>query len=278
MQAPTSMTLPTAPGINFHRHEIPAWLQTRYIETGYRANLNFLQCFTSIFSVHNEVVAIWTHLLPALVFGGLTASFFFSNHRHSALFAQTSFSFTLVFTASAFMHTFNPINEEWHLWTLGLDWAAIAFVIYGVGHSLSSLVYYHDPRRQDMWKLAFAVPCSAFASIASWGGFHYLPQVTKISLVLLPSLAILAFGFDLCHRLPSHELQIVKDVMRVPLLLTISGILVYGAQFPERQFQDINFDMTRGHHLYHHVWSSAFAFIYLRNTWKWAQKIGIKHY
>ncbi len=42
-----------------------------FIRTGYRHQLNVLSCLRSTFSLHNETVNIWTHLLGFVFFSGL---------------------------------------------------------------------------------------------------------------------------------------------------------------------------------------------------------------
>lgn len=53
-----------------HWDELPKWLQTDlYIRYGYRRELGSLKaCFWSLFYVHNELVNIWSHLLPGALF------------------------------------------------------------------------------------------------------------------------------------------------------------------------------------------------------------------
>ena len=53
--------------------EIPHWYQdNRIITSGYRPLLySSCACLKSVFSLHNETLNIWTHLLPATTFTGL---------------------------------------------------------------------------------------------------------------------------------------------------------------------------------------------------------------
>jgi len=47
-------------------HEVPVWMQHAGILTGYRQPQKTLRaCATTIFSLHNESINIWTHLLAA---------------------------------------------------------------------------------------------------------------------------------------------------------------------------------------------------------------------
>jgi hypothetical protein len=55
--------------------ELPAWMKKDpRIRRGYREELrNVWNCFLSLFYVHNEFVNIWSHLLPAIVYGTILA-------------------------------------------------------------------------------------------------------------------------------------------------------------------------------------------------------------
>jgi adiponectin receptor len=55
--------------------ELPAWMKKDpRIRRGYREELrNVWNCFLSLFYVHNEFINIWSHLLPAIVYGTILA-------------------------------------------------------------------------------------------------------------------------------------------------------------------------------------------------------------
>ena len=51
-------------------HEIPSWMiDSHHLKSGYRhPDLSFMECFFSIFRLHNETFNIWTHFLGAIFF------------------------------------------------------------------------------------------------------------------------------------------------------------------------------------------------------------------
>jgi Haemolysin-III related len=53
-----------------HWDELPQWMQKDpYIRRGYRRQLDsFRACFWSLFYPHNELINIWSHLLPAMFY------------------------------------------------------------------------------------------------------------------------------------------------------------------------------------------------------------------
>lgn len=57
----------------FHFADLPVWMQVDpTIQRGYRRQLNSFQaCFWSLFYSHNELINVWSHLLPGVLFLGL---------------------------------------------------------------------------------------------------------------------------------------------------------------------------------------------------------------
>ncbi len=70
------------------------------IHTGYRINFNSIsKLFRSLFMVHNEVVNIWSHLLPLLVFIVLLISFWtvIDDHQFKMKMSEHKEDFDKVF-------------------------------------------------------------------------------------------------------------------------------------------------------------------------------------
>lgn len=57
--------------------DLPRWMQIDpYIRRGYRRELNsFYACLRSLFYSHNELINIWSHLIPALVYLAMLMGF-----------------------------------------------------------------------------------------------------------------------------------------------------------------------------------------------------------
>jgi hypothetical protein len=51
--------------------QCPAYLQVKYIKTGYRANLSYRESWNSLFTLHNESGNVWIHLLGCMICVGL---------------------------------------------------------------------------------------------------------------------------------------------------------------------------------------------------------------
>ena len=102
-----------------------------YIRRGYRRQLNsFRACFWSLFYPHNELINIWSHLLPALVYlvALLTMDYwtFHSGFRAPArdvLFIQLHIGcMVCCLLLSALYHCTNAHSEEVSRYSLKLDY------------------------------------------------------------------------------------------------------------------------------------------------------------
>ena len=123
------------PGIDYNKAELlkSRYLHRAFIMTGYRAYLSFAECAQSMFRVHNELVDIWTHFVPACVFLALVflaPPWADARFRHTLVVQCLCFAF--VCGTSAFAHTFNPINRRWHRKCFMADWASISVAVYGL--------------------------------------------------------------------------------------------------------------------------------------------------
>lgn len=133
--------------------ELPAWRQDNaFITTGYRPTTNSYQhSLASIFSVHNESVNIWTHLLGALVFvgAGLTALGLFEAviaPRYATATATDVLVLGCFFTGavlclgmSATYHALCNHSPSVAKWGNKLDYSGIVFLIIG---SFMPAMYY----------------------------------------------------------------------------------------------------------------------------------------
>ena len=61
---------------------VPAYMVEKYVESVYRMNLTFYQCFISLFIVHNETFNIWSSMLAFLYFLFVTAKNNFTTFSH----------------------------------------------------------------------------------------------------------------------------------------------------------------------------------------------------
>ncbi len=77
--------------------EVDAYQRSNpYIRSGYRHKLDALACLLSTFSLHNETVNIWTHLLGFVFFAGLLVRDLLLVPSHLRLLEQIALSDLLV--------------------------------------------------------------------------------------------------------------------------------------------------------------------------------------
>ena len=262
------------PGINLNYNEIPSYIQTNHIHGHYRAHLSIWQCFISMFQYHNETLQIWSHLVPAIILW-YYALFKSSTSTHKVQIIPSCvrlycIGFATVFTASWFAHTFNPINESWYLLCWRIDWGAISFAIWGTTWAIAELGFHKLPLRANIWKSIFTTSCLLFFYKSTKKEFHLEASVMeRASISLIMAATIIGFCVDVARTLPTFDLQQVKAAIRLPMILVVVGMTIFAAEFPESQFVDVNFDMSRGHHLIHHLWSTIFALLLRHNLIKW---------
>ena len=77
---------------NFNNSDINKYtyrsiIGSKYIVSGYRMNYSLLQTLLSLFSIHNETINIWTHLIP--VFINLMIIYFYPTTQNMIYFFGT---------------------------------------------------------------------------------------------------------------------------------------------------------------------------------------------
>lgn len=139
--------------------ELPEWSKhNKYLKYGYRLpNQSFCYYFKSIFKIHNEIINIITHLIPAIIFFILII---YSNINHivgnnigdNIALNMFLFSEFLCFFISSIMHTFFPYSEKVCNILIRLDYFGISLSILGFYtifiyyafycHEIIQIVYY----------------------------------------------------------------------------------------------------------------------------------------
>jgi len=115
----------------------PQWMRTQYIKSGYRAYLRKSQIICSLFSLHNETLNIWTHLIGAVLFvkelWGLSVASEYRLRQPSELYCMQLFTVAAFccFFFSTTYHLFNCHSEKVCCSLLQLDLSGIAILISG---------------------------------------------------------------------------------------------------------------------------------------------------
>lgn len=152
--------------------ELPEWRRDNaFIITGYRQTSNsYYRSFLSLFTLHNESVNIWTHLLGSIVFTvlGLVALYLAETiivPRYASA-TQTDVVVFACFFAGAFtclgmsatFHALCNHSPEVAKWGNKLDYSGIVFLI--VGSYVPALYYgfYCLPRLMEVYLSGVGLP------------------------------------------------------------------------------------------------------------------------
>mmetsp|Transcript_22423 Transcript_22423/g.32303 ORF Transcript_22423/g.32303 Transcript_22423/m.32303 type:complete len:314 (-) Transcript_22423:730-1671(-) len=99
-------------------HEVPVWMQHAGILTGYRQPQKTLRaCATTIFSLHNESINIWTHLLAAAWMLWVFFDIAWTKLHRSDIVVEFAMGAMILSAACAYLgsvafHTFGCHNED----------------------------------------------------------------------------------------------------------------------------------------------------------------------
>ncbi|XP_074652877.1 membrane progestin receptor gamma-B-like [Tubulanus polymorphus] len=122
--------------------EVPDLFKEPYIQSGYRGSRNtLLQCVGSIFTVHNETLNVWTHLLPALA---LLAILLYKqtewlSDAYTVPLAIVFLTTSGYMLSSAVAHIFNAMSTRARHLCFMVDYAALS--VYGYGASVAHFTY-----------------------------------------------------------------------------------------------------------------------------------------
>jgi len=184
----------------------PHWLLRPHILKGYRVDLSPLQCFVSLFTLHNESGNIWTHLVPCVVMGRLAWQVIVTGEWSVLDVPGASLSpvletlavgsflamATLTFFFSSFYHLANCTSESTCALLLRLDVTGIALLISA---SFLPGVYYGFacfPHLQHIYLACILVMLVSGLLAANLGPIHDERVARFRNLVFVLSVA---FGF-----------------------------------------------------------------------------------
>ncbi|KAH9899349.1 HlyIII-domain-containing protein [Cubamyces lactineus] len=252
--------------------EIPDWQKdNEYILTGYRrATASWRACAASVFGyLHNETVNIHSHLLGAVLFLTLLATFPAVHFTH---YESTTWTDVVMFTiflsasvfclfSSAFYHTFSAHSQEVAGRCNALDYTGIVVLIVG---SFFPCIYYGffcDPHYQTFYLSGITVAGLGAAYIVLNPEYRkptHRGARTKVFILLglsgiIPTLhGLVTHGFyTLCYEMGFGWLLASGA-------LYIIGALLYANRIPER-FSPGTFDYFFASHQIFHCFVVAAA-------------------
>lgn len=143
-------------------NKIPTWLYKQFIQEGYRQpDVSTFECLKTLFSLHNETINIYSHLVPVAIIGFFALTGHIDRYWHErypsasppdkiALLAYVATSI-LCLSISALYHTLNCHSQSLsRLWNR-LDYAAIILQTVGSFGSGIYIIFYCMPHLQKLY-------------------------------------------------------------------------------------------------------------------------------
>lgn len=141
---------------------------------------SYIKSIQSIFSLHNETVNIYSHLigsilfttLPFVIHGSLWSRYATASHADVAVFSTFFFGVVVWFSLSTIYHTFNNHSERTYALFSQLDFIGIVILIWGC--TLPSIYYdfYCDPSHQLKYYILVSVLASSYIYITQHSSFR----------------------------------------------------------------------------------------------------------
>lgn len=212
--------------------EAPPVLQyNKFVRSGYRAGMSYRQCACSIFSYHNEIGNIWTHLLPllallaALLLGWLPAwPGAFQN-----FYGQLG-GILVCLCGSVTYHTLMAHHQNYRTW-LAVDVCGI-FVLFLSG---VQVVAWWGLR---CWPTLRAVYVTVYYSLAFVSAVSAV-RAKSVVMRALPMLVLFLVRMSLTvlrYTLPAGSPAATRHYFVMEVLSLLGGT-VNAMRWPERHFQ-----------------------------------------
>ncbi|KAG2199345.1 hypothetical protein INT46_001659 [Mucor plumbeus] len=217
--------------------------ENQYVLSGYRFYRNSKDCLRSLFSLHNETMNIWSHLLGFFFFLYLSVNVFqrkFPDASTQDLVMFTAFclaSLTCLLCSSIY-HTF-VCHSAHHIksFTATLDYIGITFLITASISMVVHFGFYCDPIPRTRYML-FSCLIGSIGVILPFFRFFDTKRYRPLRIGLFVAMAFSSV-VPLLH-LTTVKGTIATGTFLKPALLGalmyICGVIVYGKRFPEKFF------------------------------------------
>mmetsp|Transcript_10191 Transcript_10191/g.17499 ORF Transcript_10191/g.17499 Transcript_10191/m.17499 type:complete len:340 (+) Transcript_10191:221-1240(+) len=139
--------------------QVQPWAVRKGIEVGYRLhNLPMIKYIESMFTVHNETANVWTHMLSALVFFGMSIWLFTHYFHvnpipmvHRTLISLYAFCAGVTFGVSSIYHLFRDQSLQWYNTLRAIDFQSILLLITASYLPAISMAYHFTPTLQQVY-------------------------------------------------------------------------------------------------------------------------------
>eukprot|EP00164_Ancoracysta_twista_P002646 GFYU01003521.1.p1 GENE.GFYU01003521.1~~GFYU01003521.1.p1 ORF type:complete len:299 (+),score=39.47 GFYU01003521.1:126-1022(+) len=261
-------------GLSTHPFEkIPDHMKDNpHIHHGYRVNYTFLESLMSLFTVHNELINVWTHLVAFFYFAYLAWWNYLEGIAHpedtvSSLRMVISMycafgCFTFLF--SSVFHLLVSMEKDVALIFAKLDYSGIVIQILGSFFSGLHVAFYCEEDTSVWYSVGIAVLC-ALGLVVMFTETFSKPRYQNLRVGVFA--AIIAYSLlPLAHLLWTHglygeEITFLVSGFLLMLLVYGMGAYIYASQWPESVYPG-RFDIVGASHQLWHLFGVAAAMIH----------------
>jgi len=261
-------------------HEAPKYMREDSITTGYRQKLSYRACITSWFSIHNETVNIWTHLIGFFIFMTCFGYIIWSPPREIHSYLELAplmvqlMSYMICMLSSSLFHTFSCHSEAAHKSWRFTDHFSILFALFGTYISIICSIFSCFPN----WKL---VHLSTVIALFTWVVFFKCLAPGKDCRIPLDLFiyVILYSAIPFAHWIWLQEgglgSWIVQAKMKQAILPFVNGgigLIFYLTRFPEKMFKGSVDLVGASHQVWHVLIFLGMACWYVETTKSFAEE------
>ena len=218
---------------------------SKYIISGYRMNYSFSQTLLSLFSIHNETINIWTHLIPVFINIGLIYS---NPTTENIIFLVGTLP---IFLFSSLFHLFLPLARSLYHYHY-----FIFFDLLGITLGITSIETYIFYKYIHNYTIHFFLFCIFHNLLCSIPFCHYQKNITQLRNNCITNLTLLTLSI-LFYLLLFIQPSLTTILRTLPTLLIINSLFILSFKknlieyFPEKYIER-KFDILgASHQLWH---------------------------
>jgi adiponectin receptor len=241
--------------------ELPPWYQdNELIRHHYRLPTPCVKSLaSSIFHLHNETLNIWTHLIGAIIFLGLTIASAVGPYKFPFKIVLTLYAFSacFCFTLSSIFHTLLCHSEKVHRQCLCMDYFGICVLISGSIVPLIYCMFYQEGMEvARTCYIVLILTASAVGGVVNLSPKFSQPlyrPMRAVVFIINAGLGIIPIAhFAILKGVTSAEFQYLMEPLLLVGAFYLVGACFYSFRFPER-FWPGKFDIFFASHQFWHV-------------------------
>lgn len=242
--------LKAAKSRNLHYYELPLlWRENKYIIQGYRFLLSHNFLCKLVFTIHNETMNIWSHVVGLGVISGLALWHF----PQTTVYARSSMwdcGAVYLFLAAACECLCSLI--VWHAYLgcahyktrsqcASVDYTGITMLITCSVISTEYVTLHNHPRLLTVY-IVFLVLCGMIGMVFNWIPYFDRPECRYLRIGFFVGLAFLGATSILCmlfYEGFAAAFGFFLPLMYQSIVFYSGGVVFYGGLFPERWRSDV---------------------------------------